>query len=206
MDKILEKMEENKRDRVINGALEEFAKRGFDRASTNRLVERAGISKGLLFHYFQSKEGLYRALVDFSLQTVLSAIEQGVSWEEEDLLLRIQEVVLIKTSLSGRYPFLYEFLARVYEGLSYEELRARTDERSFELMRTVYEKNIDYSFFKEGLDLKRSLDVIRWSLDAYSKEIWQALKKAPDKLDMARIHKETDAYIATLRQAFYKSG
>ena len=44
--------------------LEEFSEKGFDRASTNSIAERAGVSKGLVFHYFGSKQRLYRELVE----------------------------------------------------------------------------------------------------------------------------------------------
>ena len=48
-----------KQDRIINAALQVFAVNGYRHASTDEIVRIAGISKGLLFHYFGSKLGLY---------------------------------------------------------------------------------------------------------------------------------------------------
>ncbi len=39
----------------MNAAISIFATQGYAHASTDEIVKRAGISKGLLFHYFISK-------------------------------------------------------------------------------------------------------------------------------------------------------
>jgi AcrR family transcriptional regulator len=44
MEEILKNMGEEKRNRIINSALEEFSKNSFEKASTNNIVKKAGIS------------------------------------------------------------------------------------------------------------------------------------------------------------------
>ena len=44
-------MDEEKKQKIINASIEEFSK-GYSLASTNEIVRKAGVSKGLLFHYF----------------------------------------------------------------------------------------------------------------------------------------------------------
>jgi len=56
MQEIMPGIEPEKRDRILNAAIEEFASFPFEKASTNHIVAKAGISKGLLFHYFGSKQ------------------------------------------------------------------------------------------------------------------------------------------------------
>ena len=48
---------------IINSAIEEFVRNGFDDASTNEIVLNANISKGSLFNYFRSKKDLYLYLI-----------------------------------------------------------------------------------------------------------------------------------------------
>ena len=45
-------LKKEKQDRMINAALKVFAMNGYQKASTDDIVKEAGISKGLLFHYF----------------------------------------------------------------------------------------------------------------------------------------------------------
>ena len=48
-----------KKENLFLIALEEFTENGYRNASTNRITEKAGVSKGLLFHYFGSKKELF---------------------------------------------------------------------------------------------------------------------------------------------------
>ncbi len=50
-------VETEKRQRIINAAIDEFMK-GYCKANTDIIVNNAGISKGLLFHYFGTKKKL----------------------------------------------------------------------------------------------------------------------------------------------------
>lgn len=52
------------RDALIAAAIDEFDAHGYDKASLNRILDAAGMSKGQLYHHFSSKEGLYLGLCE----------------------------------------------------------------------------------------------------------------------------------------------
>ena len=52
-----------KRRQVLDGAREVFLADGFDGASMNDIARKAGVSKGTLYVYFNSKEELFAALI-----------------------------------------------------------------------------------------------------------------------------------------------
>ncbi|EMV4835388.1 helix-turn-helix transcriptional regulator, partial [Listeria monocytogenes] len=52
---------DEKRLKILEAAMGEFTEKGYQAASTNKICEKAGVSKGLIFHYFGSKEKLYIA-------------------------------------------------------------------------------------------------------------------------------------------------
>jgi AcrR family transcriptional regulator len=54
---------EEKRQRLIELAIDEFAERPYEQASISRIVARAGIAKGSVYQYFEDKFDLYRWLV-----------------------------------------------------------------------------------------------------------------------------------------------
>ncbi|GAB4532764.1 MAG: TetR/AcrR family transcriptional regulator [Anaerolineales bacterium] len=54
---------EEKRGQITEAALDEFATLPYAQASVNRIVERAGISKGSFYQYFQDKEDLFLYLL-----------------------------------------------------------------------------------------------------------------------------------------------
>jgi AcrR family transcriptional regulator len=55
-------------DRILNKALELFSTKGYDATSVREICEAAEITKPTLYHFYGSKEGVYRALVEGALQ------------------------------------------------------------------------------------------------------------------------------------------
>jgi len=49
--------------RIIDSAQGEFAREGFEGARVDRIARSAGVNKQLLFYYYQSKQGLFRAVL-----------------------------------------------------------------------------------------------------------------------------------------------
>jgi len=54
---------EEKRNIVINAAIDEFAEYGLENASTNRIVANSGISKGSFYQYFEDKQDVFMYLL-----------------------------------------------------------------------------------------------------------------------------------------------
>ena len=52
------------KQRLLEAALELFTEKGFAGASTREIVERAGVTKPVLYYHFSSKENLYRVLIE----------------------------------------------------------------------------------------------------------------------------------------------
>lgn len=204
MKDIFKNMDEEKKERIINSSLEEFSKNGFEKASTNIIVKNAKISKGLLFHYFGNKQELYNKLIEFVIELVNDSISNNINWEEKDFFLRVKKIIIIKTSLTNRYPYIYEFMKVVLEGKSIEEIKSITGKYSGGLTQKVYSYNIDFSMFRDEIDLEIAMNIIRWTFEKFSIEMWEKEKLEGISSDMKTISQELDKYIVTLRKAFYK--
>ncbi len=63
-----EKLDEPRKVSILAAAAEEFGERGFEGASYNRIIERAGISKGAMYYYFADKDDLFRTVMNAALQ------------------------------------------------------------------------------------------------------------------------------------------
>lgn len=77
--------ESTKRAQILEGARRIFRARGFDGASMADIAKTAGVSKGTLYVYFDSKEALFEALV---LEDRREAAEQVVRLDGEDTDVR----------------------------------------------------------------------------------------------------------------------
>jgi len=63
------------RERILRAATEEFAEHGFSGARINRIAEAANSNKQLIYHYFDSKEGIYAAVLGDMLTSMHDSAE-----------------------------------------------------------------------------------------------------------------------------------
>lgn len=66
-------------DRILRKALELFASRGYEATSVREICEAAGITKPTLYHFYGSKEGVYRALVDGTLERFTAQLDDTLA-------------------------------------------------------------------------------------------------------------------------------
>lgn len=59
----LKRMAPERRDKLFRSAAEEFATQGYEGASLNRIIEKAGIGKSSLYYYFEDKRDLFGQLL-----------------------------------------------------------------------------------------------------------------------------------------------
>lgn len=63
-----------KRQKIEQAAVEEFAENSYDSASINRIVEKAGIPKGSFYQYFTDKQDLLRHILDLIVEQKLATL------------------------------------------------------------------------------------------------------------------------------------
>lgn len=71
------------RSRIVAAAVEAFADRGFDAASTREIARRAGVEQGLLTYHFRNKDALWRAAADRVFATLQESVLEHMSADQE---------------------------------------------------------------------------------------------------------------------------
>lgn len=196
-----------KENRIINAATKVFARNGYQKASTNEIVKEAKISKGLLFHYFNSKKDLYLALYQYLSDMFSEKIYEQVDWKERDIFVTIRQVSLIKFELFKRYPDLINFLNSAYHEES-PEVKDGITKIKDALIGSSYNKlfsDIDVTKFKDGIDPAMAIQVIYWTFEGFAnRQQMKAKTLSVDQLDKDEILGEIDSYIEFLKKSFYK--
>ena len=67
-------LEPEKQEAILRAAGEEFAEKGFESASINRIIRKSGMSKGSVYYYFEDKADLFATSLERSLQRLLDEI------------------------------------------------------------------------------------------------------------------------------------
>lgn len=127
-----------------------------------------------------------------------------INWEETDFFERMKQIVISKGEVMYQYPYIYDFISMVMEPKSMEEIRKKTEKVSSDLLSKVYTYNIDFSKFKEGLDMEKTMNIIRWTLEKFSEELWQEVKSKKRTIDFSEILRELEKYSTFLKNMFYK--
>lgn len=73
-----------------------------------------------------------------------------------------------------------------------------------DLYEKVYQHNIDYSLFKDDVDVMRAINILMWTLEKYSEHLLNELNSSDKKINMKDIEKELFIYMDMLKTSFYK--
>jgi TetR/AcrR family transcriptional regulator len=87
-----DRIPEEKRARILEIATTEFANKGFDNANMNDIAEKAGISVGSLYKYFDSKDSFFLTCIHFGIET-LESVLKDVLESDEDLLVKTEKIL-----------------------------------------------------------------------------------------------------------------
>ncbi|HMK37471.1 MAG TPA: TetR/AcrR family transcriptional regulator [Desulfomonilaceae bacterium] len=91
-DKARRKKQKDGRSRILQAALDEFSEKGFHASTIDSIAERAGIAKGTVYRYFNTKEGLFNALKEDTITEFVELARRDLS-REEDILKIIESVI-----------------------------------------------------------------------------------------------------------------
>ena len=88
-----ERRKEARPGELLDAALDLFVEKGFSAARVDEVAARAGVSKGTLFLYFQSKEDLFKAVVRENIA------KKFPTWEEEFLTFEGSSADMLRYAL-----------------------------------------------------------------------------------------------------------
>jgi AcrR family transcriptional regulator len=81
-----EEIRDSRRIQILEAALTLFATEGYGHSSISKLAAQAGISKGLMYHYFESKEALLGSLIEHGMTEFIDLFDpdhHGILESEE---------------------------------------------------------------------------------------------------------------------------
>lgn len=167
------KLPEEKRDAILRIAAEEFIRCGYAAASTNTITRRAGISKGILFHYFGSKKELYLHLFSDMTGRLLRGTErQSEDVAGESIYDRMAALFHSKAAYFNAWPLDMSFMERAGQEMSDEVrpeiVRVLTEIAGVMRRRRVEEteRALGQYRLREGVTRKQALECIMLSIEA----------------------------------------
>lgn len=185
---------------MINASLKIFALNGYRHASTDEIVAEAGISKGLLFHYFINKLGLYSFLYDYSTRFMMLELSSCPVKNQEDFFELVRMKENAKMQVLRNYPYMQLFLDSVrFEDV--KEALYATEERRNILPEAEkdFMKHADLVRFRPEVDIDKLNKVISYMLRGMMEDRFLENSFHPDMMN-----EEIGAYLSMLKKLTYR--
>lgn len=98
-----EKNQQTKR-RIMDGALSEFSEHGYSGGSINSICSEKGLSKGIIYHYFPSKDQLFLACVEECFQLLTDYIAKTMHTATGNVEKQLEEYFSARLSFFTKHP------------------------------------------------------------------------------------------------------
>ncbi len=183
-----------KQDRMINGAIEVFAKNGYKHASTDDMVKTVGVSKGLWFHYFGSKEGIYVFVYDYCVKYMLLELSTIVDENETNYFELMRQIAKTKVKVGRSYPYLTIFLEEaVHEPEQALAVKTAASRQSYEERLDAYLKHAEIDNVSDKGRRERIKKMLEYTISGIIRE------KTAQAAETDAIFREIKAYIDLVR-------
>jgi len=193
-------LKKEKQDRMINAALKMFALHGYRHASTDDIVREAGISKGLLFHYFGSKLGVYTFVYDYSVRYMTLELKSTVDAGETDVFELVKQSECARMHAMRGYPYMQQFLNRSMSEDVSEALLAIEEKRNglleaYEAIRS----QMDFASLPAGMEGEKLYKILDMTIKGLMTERFQDASFQPEML-----YDEIVEYVDMMKQIVYR--
>lgn len=112
------KISKDKRERIFQVAISEFASKGYNATNINTIAKKARISIGSMYSYFASKEDLFLSIVDKGFELLGTALKE-VNAEKGDVFEVIERLFKVAKEYTKNYPEMNQiYLDFSTQGLS----------------------------------------------------------------------------------------
>ncbi len=131
---------EEKRTKILNVAVNEFATMGFDNANINTIAKKAEVSVGSLYKYFDTKTDLFLTSVSYGINT-LEAVLDAVINSGEDVMKKLEKLIRLAIEFSRKSGVLIK-LYNQFTGESNPEIAKIIAKKMETLTAAAYKKTI----------------------------------------------------------------
>ena len=166
------KSKDNSKEQILDAAMKVFVKNGFAQTRMEDIAEVSGLSKGAIYHHYDTKKDLFLALIDFWEEYFFFKVffNKNIESKKSEDLLRAMAKDMIETFKTKKYVLLaeLEFWSLANHD---EDVRSKTEALYIKLMkliRSIISKGVKTNEFKQlnvdvaALSVMTSLQGVIW--------------------------------------------
>lgn len=113
-----ERIPDDRKERILEVGIEEFSSKGYENANINIIAQKAGISIGLMYKYFSTKEDLFLTCIGRGMNILEAALKE-IMVSHDKLLIKAEKLIKATCELSRKninYIKLYNEITSEKDG------------------------------------------------------------------------------------------
>jgi AcrR family transcriptional regulator len=205
MKKTFENLPIEKKQRILQACIHEFGEHGYDGSSTDRIIKKAGISKGGLYEYVSSKEELFLYTVEYTYTHLYDYLKIRIAEEGKqlpaDLLDRLKLTADIAIDFYLDHPHFVSLIVRI-ANMSNEDIEEKS--------RGTFRRHFldlfgDVDIESLGRPKEQILELAMWMLLKTRMDFLKEIKTERDPMRIKEDYRRNwDFYLAILRNGIYR--
>lgn len=178
------------KEKIMQSAMENFAKNGFDRTRMEDIATAAGLAKGTLYLYFKNKEDLFYAICEHNLGELRNQLSRLFNRKENIMLDAKRFYDEYQKASLGSDIIWFEMIALSTRSPKLRKILAENQSKVYQVVKEFLKTEIERGFLREDINT----DVIASALIA----LYNGL--AVNKLLLQTSNSESQkAWIETIR-------
>lgn len=149
-----ERATEERKEKILEVGIEEFSSKGYESANINVIAKKAGISIGLMYKYFATKEDLFLTCIQRGCKILDDALEE-IMMSDDKILVKAEKVIRATCYHSKRNANYIRLYNEITGEKNAERAKALAEEIEFSTSRK-YITSIAQAFAKN--DVRQDLD------------------------------------------------
>lgn len=146
----------DKKQKIINAAMNMFQENGFEKTSVSQIVKEAGVAQGTFYIYFKTKQDLIPSIAEFIVNELLNQLKTYSKDTFKDVQSFIESLIETTFLITKKYKKLIGFC---YSGLSFYGSFEKW-EKMYDPYYKYVESKIDYFQQHEKISGKLSSEVL----------------------------------------------
>jgi AcrR family transcriptional regulator len=183
-----------KKQRILAAGKEEFAAHPYLKTSINRIIEKADISKGSFYQYFENKKDLYKYIIDQASEEKMKFLNQKINdYQELAFFELLRELFVASIQFKNAYPEFSEIGDRLLSGRNEslkEEIYSESKPKSNEFFENIIQKGIKKEELDSNIDVKFtahmltdfSISIVNYFFENHNPEDLEEIMDYVDKM------------------------
>jgi TetR/AcrR family transcriptional regulator, repressor for uid operon len=141
------------KEKIMQSAMQNFAKNGFDRTRMEDIATAAGLAKGTLYLYFKNKEDLFYAICDHNLEELRNQLSRLFNRKENIMLDAERFYHQYRRGNLGGDTIWFEMIALSTRSPKLRKILAENQSKVYKVVKEFLKTQIERGFLREDINI-----------------------------------------------------